>query len=115
MSSSPESPPKSPAPSVPRSSFSISSILGDTEKKEEKTDENDEKSCESKDAIISSISDIYSKYQVLSDAALAARPGFNFWYPWYSSFMQSQVDFSGKQISYFINIAFCICIIYFLN
>ncbi|XP_067657160.1 homeobox protein HMX3-like [Haliotis asinina] len=90
--------PKSPVSVPPKSSFSISSILGnDSDKKEDKPLEAEDKTKETKDAVISSISDIYAKYQAYSDAALTARASsFNFWYPWYSSFVHSQADVNAS-------------------
>ncbi|KAK6174506.1 hypothetical protein SNE40_017770 [Patella caerulea] len=94
----------SPKVSPPKSSFSISSILGkesDNNKMEEDSfDREERKSLENnKDAVISSISEFYKNCQMFPEAALASRAGFGFWYPWYPSLMQSQLDLSASLTS----------------
>ncbi|KAI8774846.1 homeobox protein HMX3 [Biomphalaria glabrata] len=114
-STSPKSPVKTPtsvAAPLKKSSFSISSILG-----EDKTDgarrspshgdgrrddDTEDSVCErtrrdaSKEAVVTSISDLYQRFQLYSDQArlapgLASRAAsFGLWYPWYPGLITSQ-------------------------
>ena len=103
-------PPPPPPPAKP--SFSISSILGpskaeDQEKAQESGSEAEgtaedggDVSSRSRDAVVFSLADIYSKFQVYAAAAdsrLATR-AFNQWYPWYpaAAMLHPALDYPGK-------------------
>ena len=103
-------PPPPPPPAKP--SFSISSILGPSKAEEEKSpdsgsegegaaEEGSEVSTRSRDAVVFSLADIYSKFQVYAAAAdsrLASR-AFNQWYPWYpaAAMLHPALDYQGKR------------------
>ncbi|KAL8561503.1 hypothetical protein ACOMHN_011185 [Nucella lapillus] len=82
-------PPPPPPPAKP--SFSISSILGPSKEEDSGSEgeggapAEDLSTTRSRDAVVFSLADIYSKFQVYAAAAdsrLTAR-AFNQWYPWY--------------------------------
>lgn len=98
------------APNPPKkSSFSISSILGEdkvsddfkptsgNDKHEDNIDDDCDKPTDdaSKEAVVTSISDLYHRFQLYSDQArlgpgLASRAaGFGLWYPWYPGLITS--------------------------
>ncbi|GFN84171.1 hypothetical protein PoB_001067700 [Plakobranchus ocellatus] len=108
-----QKPPQTPK----KSSFSISSILGEDENSNQhkrndrpRGDENDDKEgCDKskrsdddedddcrQEAVVTSISDLYHRFQVYSDQArlgqgLASRAAnFGLWYPWYPGIIASQ-------------------------
>ncbi|RUS84269.1 hypothetical protein EGW08_007962 [Elysia chlorotica] len=107
----PPAPPQSTPPTTKKSSFSISSILGEDEnsndrkrserrrdiegsdkglyEKSKKLDDDDDDDDCRREAVVTSISDLYHRFQMYSDQArlgqgLASRAAnFGLWYPWY--------------------------------
>lgn len=102
---SPDSKSSPPPVQPPKPSFSISSILGpkhdsaDTERPDSgsdgETEDGPPEVTRSRDAVVFSLADIYSKFHVYPDTRLAAR-AFSQWYPWYPSLLHSALDYPGR-------------------
>ncbi|KAK7508439.1 hypothetical protein BaRGS_00000005, partial [Batillaria attramentaria] len=100
--STPDSKSPPPAPPAPKPSFSISSILGPREERPDSGSEGEgveeggsDVSTRSRDAVVFSLADIYSKFHVYATAAdsrLSAR-AFNQWYPWYPAMLHPALDY----------------------